>query len=261
MISKSDDATPNANTAAPAVITVSRIGDERRRGMLPRSLKGMIKRRRLQPCRGIVLTPCGKEQFDTEKRTISIVSHACQNTAPDMSIIALFCIVEVAVLLVPATAHAAPAQLYAPTLKQVQQGPVRNATSRNQTPGACTGARSGGAGRLRRQGRRAKSTQGSAVLRDAASSLMENTVRSTGACMPAVAGNAFLWVKNSTTAQSIARGTSACIAAARPFGGADSGVAGIAVPIRATRIFVARVPCQKAPGHASGTNARIATPR
>ena len=71
LIPKSDDATPNANTAAPAVITVSRIGDERRRGMLPRSLKGMIKRRRLQPCRGIVLTPCGKEQFDTEKRQLS----------------------------------------------------------------------------------------------------------------------------------------------------------------------------------------------
>ena len=90
---------------------------------------------------------------------------------------------------------------------------------------------------------------------------MENTARSTGAGMSAVAGNAFLRVKNSTMAQSIARGTSACIAAARPFGGAGSGVAGIAVPIRATRIFVARVPCQKAPGHASGTNARIATPR
>ena len=70
--------------------------------------------------------------------------------------------------------------------------------------------------------------------------------------MLAVAGNAFLWVKNSTRAQSIARGTSACIAAARPFGGADSGATGIVVPIRATRIFVARVPCQKAPGHASG---------
>ena len=34
---------------------------------------------------------------------------------------------------------------------------------------------------------------------------MENTAGSTGACRPAVAGNAFLWVKNSTTAQKYCR--------------------------------------------------------
>ena len=65
--------------------------------------------------------------------------------------------------------------------------------------------------------------QGSVNSRTVAPSLMENTARNTGACMPAVAGNAFLWVKNSTTAQGIARGTSACIAAAKPFGGTGSG--------------------------------------
>ena len=63
----------------------------------------------------------------------------------------------------------------------------------------CTGARSGGAGRSRRQGRCAKSTQGSTVLRDATPGLMEDTARNTGAGMPAVAGDACPACENSWT--------------------------------------------------------------